>query len=159
MNNFNKSHSGSSYQPDEKYYSERRAAREAYREEQCEQDEKVSRLKKVIGVGVAAIFAVTLANGGGEAIANVYKDTQPVEEVATERVKVRSGDTAWSYAKDAQEDIHEYNERHPDDPVRGDDSLDIIRTDIQNDNPDKNIGELQPGDTLIIPDYTPNESD
>lgn len=158
MNNFDKSYS-SSYQPDERYYSERRAAREAYREEQREQEEKVSRLKKVIGVGVAAIFAVTLANGGGEMVANAYKNSQPVEEVATERVKVVSGDTAWDYAKEAQQDIHDYNEEHPDDPVRGNDSLDIIRTDIQNDNPDKNIGDLQPGDTLIIPDYTPNESE
>lgn len=158
MNNFNRSYN-SSYQPDERYYSERRAAREAHREEQREHEEKVSRLKKVIGAGAAAIFAVTMVTGGADAIANAYKKTQPVEEVATERVKVHSGDTAWDYAKAAKQDIHDYNEEHPDNPVRGNASLDIIRTNIQNDNPDKNIGELQPGDTLIIPDYTPNESD
>lgn len=76
-----------------------------------------------------------------------------------DRQTVEWGYTVWQTVKDTESDIENYNENHPHSQLSGNYDDQTIMDDIQRANPDKDLNKLNVGDTIIIPDYTPDDRD
>lgn len=150
MNNFN-----TSRRNDYDDFAQRRAEREARRTAERERAERRQKVAKRIG---AVALSAGLIIGGAGVAKNAIDNTQDVQPVGYDKITVQQGYTPWESVVATQEDITSYNESHPGSEIKGNYSADVICHNIEEANPDKDSGNLQVGDTYIIPDYTPNES-